>query len=555
MDSSIVGASTVPQIVIYGFQQKCSFYPNGRFWVFWYDGTNIVFSSSSDGQTWENPTAVRTMSSYIGFDLDIYGNYIHYVATDYLEGENIIHYRKGLLNSDGTITWLSDEETFAVVPSPYPLICVDSNGDPWIGWFDDNGQYVVGPRIQLLDDFEDGDLEGWTTGGDANWTATTDSAHSGNWSACSGEIGDSQESWIQREVTGPAVLKFWWKVSSEKNHDWLIFYIDDVEIARISGEVDWTSVFVEIPEGNHTIKWKYVKDESVSEGLDKGWIDDIELRKGKVFVPLLYWDYVKPLALTDGKMYVIYTGYDAEGNMLICGTLWNGSQWSDTETVLRGPFDFDEVSTTTIGDDIYIAWNDYTAGKVYGKKRIYASGWGSDEEIHNESVSPFVVSDISTGDIYCIWLKTDDHIYYKKRVNGVWDPTPTDWIDESAEGLAGYDFEYLGGFFRSYNGYIGIVYPTKKTSPYNVKFAFLTVIVAVAEAIVAKNFPMDYLPSPAKAIQLTSKVSGATITKVNQDFPLTLIKKDKAQELKSKFTPPAPPPAPIGWEGFVEEMA
>jgi len=60
--------------------------------------------------------------------------------------------------------------------------------------------------------------------------------------------------------------------------------------------------------------------------------------------------------------------------------------------------------------------------------------------------------------------------------------------------------------------------------------------VAVAEAIVAKNFPMDYLPSPVKAAQLTSKVSGATITTVSQDYPLTLIKKDKAQELMSKFS-------------------
>jgi len=47
---------------------------------------------------------------------------------------------------------------------------------------------------------------------------------------------------------------------------------------------------------------------------------------------------------------------------------------------------------------------------------------------------------------------------------------------------------------------------------------------------------MDYLPSPAKAEQLTSKVSGATITTVSQDYPFTLLKKDKAQELKSKWT-------------------
>jgi len=59
---------------------------------------------------------------------------------------------------------------------------------------------------------------------------------------------------------------------------------------------------------------------------------------------------------------------------------------------------------------------------------------------------------------------------------------------------------------------------------------------AITEAIVAKNFPMDYLPSPVKAQQLTSKVSGATITTVSQDYPLTALKKDKARELKSKFS-------------------
>jgi hypothetical protein len=58
----------------------------------------------------------------------------------------------------------------------------------------------------------------------------------------------------------------------------------------------------------------------------------------------------------------------------------------------------------------------------------------------------------------------------------------------------------------------------------------------VTETIVAKNFPMDYLPSPIKALQLTSKVSGATIQMVSNDYPLALIKKGKAEELRSKFS-------------------
>jgi hypothetical protein len=64
----------------------------------------------------------------------------------------------------------------------------------------------------------------------------------------------------------------------------------------------------------------------------------------------------------------------------------------------------------------------------------------------------------------------------------------------------------------------------------------LSLPTGAVETIVAKNFPMNYLPSPAKAAQLASKVSGATITTVSQDYPLTLLKKDKAQELKSKWT-------------------
>jgi hypothetical protein len=59
---------------------------------------------------------------------------------------------------------------------------------------------------------------------------------------------------------------------------------------------------------------------------------------------------------------------------------------------------------------------------------------------------------------------------------------------------------------------------------------------AILETIVAKDFPMDYLPSPIKAQQLTSKVSGATITKVSQEYPSTALKKDKAAQLKSKWT-------------------
>lgn len=53
------------------------------------------------------------------------------------------------------------------------------------------------------------------------------------------------------------------------------------------------------------------------------------------------------------------------------------------------------------------------------------------------------------------------------------------------------------------------------------------------ETSIAKEFPMTYLSNSAK--ELRSKVSGATIDHVAKDFPEVLVKKGKAQELRSKW--------------------
>lgn len=53
--------------------------------------------------------------------------------------------------------------------------------------------------------------------------------------------------------------------------------------------------------------------------------------------------------------------------------------------------------------------------------------------------------------------------------------------------------------------------------------------------IVSLDFPTLYLPKPVKAEELVSKVEGATVTKIANDFPEKLLKSGKAQELRSKF--------------------
>jgi formylglycine-generating enzyme required for sulfatase activity len=85
---------------------------------------------------------------------------------------------------------------------------------------------------------------------------------------------DGQATYREYTVTGPAVVDFWWKVSSEKSFDTFTYSLNGVSQETISGEVDWTYRTLTLPEGTHTIRWTYAKDESGAIGQDAGWLDE-----------------------------------------------------------------------------------------------------------------------------------------------------------------------------------------------------------------------------------------------------------------------------------------
>ena len=70
------------------------------------------------------------------------------------------------------------------------------------------------------------------------------------------------------------MVDFWWKVSSEELYDTFSYSVNGVNQQTISGEVDWTYRTLTLPEGTHTIRWTYTKDESGAVGQDAGWLDD-----------------------------------------------------------------------------------------------------------------------------------------------------------------------------------------------------------------------------------------------------------------------------------------
>ena len=70
-------------------------------------------------------------------------------------------------------------------------------------------------------------------------------------------------------------ISFFRKVSSESSYDHLRFYVDEMMLGEWSGDQDWELATAAIPEGEHILKWVYVKDGSVANGEDCAWIDDI----------------------------------------------------------------------------------------------------------------------------------------------------------------------------------------------------------------------------------------------------------------------------------------
>lgn len=129
--------------------QRLTCYGAGRHWIFY--GTNgppywdqgRYYASSPDGQNWDVKNQYITGGLHGGADFSIFqrGNDIHY-AYSYgteMEAGTPGYYRKGLLNSDGTITWqpeqLFHDNSYLYIFDSDPVICVDANGYPWITTF------------------------------------------------------------------------------------------------------------------------------------------------------------------------------------------------------------------------------------------------------------------------------------------------------------------------------------------------------------------------------------------------------------------------------------
>ncbi len=164
------------------------------------------------------------------------------------------------------------------------------------GWVD---QIVWNPQ---LENYLDNDYLTWSTGGNNTWYGQSTTNIDGISAAQSGQVVDNQYSELTATVTGTGTLEFWWKVSSEFGGDYLIFYIDGVEMDNMTGDTSWIGENIDIMgPGSHVLKWVYIKNFGISNYSDCGWVDQVN------------WTPFEPLSLEEALDNNILT-YTIGGN-------------------------------------------------------------------------------------------------------------------------------------------------------------------------------------------------------------------------------------------------
>ena len=109
------------------------------------------------------------------------------------------------------------------------------------------------------------------------WITQTEETQDMGEAARSSMVADGETASFSVTLRGPDVLSFWWKTDSEVNFDFLTLQVNGEFTRQITGNRPWEQVVVELPEGETTLQWSYIKDGAGLAGMDAGFVDNLQL--------------------------------------------------------------------------------------------------------------------------------------------------------------------------------------------------------------------------------------------------------------------------------------
>jgi hypothetical protein len=163
----------------------------------------------------------------------------------------------------------------AVTAGSYITILSSIDCNPYFA--DKNFSFRVG---RIRETFESSSFRvfPWINKSPKPWIITGTGPYEGTLSARSGIISHNETSSLKIRAEYPAAdsLRFFFKVSSENNYDFLVFNLNGIEVFRKSGETLWEEKVIPVPAGFNEMEWIYRKDQSVSNGADCAFLDMID---------------------------------------------------------------------------------------------------------------------------------------------------------------------------------------------------------------------------------------------------------------------------------------
>ena len=244
------------------------------------------------------------------------------------------------------------ESAYTVDPSVEPGSTFEVAYDMTTGLFNLGDTFVVSYGA-IMEDFESGNFgDNWTVSATNPWQVVAEGrdgycAKSNN----NGQHNSSGYMQLEVNVVAAGEFTFWYKVSSESNYDKLHFYMDGQERGTWSGTVAWTQFTQAVTVGQHTLKWEYTKDTSVSSGSDCAWVDDI------MFPPTNVYTFIAPATNLEATV----DGHDV-------ALTWGASADAVKYVVKRDGETMGEATTTSYTDNVEV-------GGTY-KYQVYAVSAG-----------------------------------------------------------------------------------------------------------------------------------------------------------------------------------
>lgn len=498
--ASTITTTTQTTAISFPFQRK-AFYANGRFWVFYCDGDYMLWAHSLDGITWtvaqktietRSPTQTSgTWSNPTGAYADGGG-----VAQAYV-GDQQDYYGYGFaLSSTAKVTKVRVRlDIFSDVAGN---VSIKVSWDGGTTWGPVHTQAITTTETTYFIDVTS----------DTEWTPTKTSNIVVRITAVDTEIVNLD--WIPVEVTyyDPdqvvrastlgEKISIWFdgtflhyayasKVAntaltyrrSTPNSDGTITWSapEQTAVAAVAG-VTYSRPFISVDSVGYpwisyaTGSYPFVTKASTNDG---SWTTQTDFPTQLSTTSNAAWA-TSVVPLTSQKMYVVYV-YSA---VTLKGRLWDGSVFGSEEAAsVSAILSYFRFSVTTYQDDVHLVFDKNVATyDIIYRKRTFGVGWGSEEVIQtpgNVNYAP-VLSTFGPGDLYCFWMgaPTSERVYYKRNIGGTWDSTPTLWITE----VVIEPNDRLTCFYQAYGShptfYIGLVYIPETSSPYSIKFDFIT---------------------------------------------------------------------------------